>query len=143
MVPPFLIFGPSHVKKDQDPNRNINLELIFCKHYCAQMTNSIPGTIGKCSLERKFPFVTKFVLIMDSCFIQYIAPLVKVDFLAQKINSFCQEQLLICQFQFKFIIFEIQIVADWYTTILSFACITLEVYTYFSSIIVNCPFCFD
>ena len=55
----------------------MHLEIGFCEHYCVQMTISIPGTIEKCSLEREHPFLTEIVSIMNSCFIQYNAPLVE------------------------------------------------------------------
>ena len=85
----------------------MHLELDFCEHYCVQMTLSIPGTIEKCSLEREHPFLTEFVLIMNSFFIQYNPPLVEYINAAQEINSFCQKRLVFRQFQNNFIIFEV------------------------------------
>ena len=103
-----FIFGPSHVQKVYNPNRSIHLEIGFCEHYCVQMTLSIPGTGEKSSLEREHPFLTEFVLIMNSCFIQYKAPLVEYIKVYQDINSFCQERLVFWQFQKNFIIFEVE-----------------------------------
>ena len=57
------------------PNSEMHLEIGFCEHFCVQMTIFIPSRIGKCSLEREYPFLEKFVLNMNSCFIQYNAPL--------------------------------------------------------------------
>ena len=107
MVPPNLIFGPSHVEKVLNANRNMHLKIGFCEHYCVQMTISIPGTIEKCSLERGHPFLTVFVSTFDNCFIQYNAPLVEYVNVAQEIDPFCQKRLVFCQFQIKFIIFEV------------------------------------
>ena len=55
------IFGPSDVKSVHDPHSDMYLEIGFCEHYCVQMTLLIPDTIRKCSLEREYPFMTKFV----------------------------------------------------------------------------------
>ena len=57
----------------------------FCELYCTQMTFLIPGTIGKCSLEKEHPFLTKVDSITNGCFIKDNAPLVKT----QQINWFC------------------------------------------------------
>ena len=65
----------------------MHLEIVFCKHYCVQMSFLIPGTIGKRYLEREHPFLTEFVLIMNSCFIQYNAPLVENVNVAQEVNA--------------------------------------------------------
>ena len=90
MVPPNSFFWPSNVKKVYNLNRNMHSEIVFCEQYCDQMTFLIPGTIGKCSSGKKNPILTEFVLIMNSCFIQYNAPLVEYVSLAQEINAFCQ-----------------------------------------------------
>ena len=66
-----------------------------------------PGTIGKCSLERRHPFLTKVDLIMNRCFIQYNAAPTKHVKVAQKITSFFQVCLVISQIQINFIIFEV------------------------------------
>ena len=63
-------FGNMHL------DRNIHLEISFCEHYCFQMKFLIPGTVEICSRGKKRTFLTAFVLIMNSCFIQYNAPLV-------------------------------------------------------------------
>ena len=73
---------------------NVHAETSFCEHYCVQMGNLIPDTFGKCSPEGLQPFLTKIILIMNSCVIQYNAPLVKHVNVAQLINCFCQEQLV-------------------------------------------------
>ena len=73
----------------------MHLEIDFCEHYCVQTTTiSIPGTIEKSSLEREHPFLTEFVSIMNSFFIQYNAPLVEYVNVAQEIDSFCQMGLV-------------------------------------------------
>ena len=115
----------------------MHLEIGRCEHYCAQMTISIPDTIGKCSLEREHPFLTKFVLLMNSCFIEYNATLVKYANATQQINLFCQKRLVFCQVQFNFIIFEVQIVSAMVHDNIQLVCNPLEVFTYFSSTIVS------
>ena len=54
----------------------MHLEIGFFEHFCVQLAIFLPGTIGKVSLEREHTFL-QFVLIMNSCFIQYNAPLVQ------------------------------------------------------------------
>ena len=54
----------------------MHLERGLCEQFCAQVT-FLNRSFGKCSLEREHPFLKKVVLIMNSCFIQYNAPLVK------------------------------------------------------------------
>ena len=46
----------------------MHLEIGLCEHYSAQLKLLLPGTSGKCSLESEHPLLTKFVLIMKSCF---------------------------------------------------------------------------
>ena len=87
MCPPNLNFGPSHIKKVKNPNRNMHLEIGFCEQFCVQMTFLLPGIIGKRSLEREDPFLTEFVLFMNSCFVQYNAPLVENVNVAQEVNA--------------------------------------------------------
>ena len=53
------------------------IKKFFCEHYCIQMTNLTPGTIGKCPLKKEHPVLKKFALYMNSCFVQYNAPLEK------------------------------------------------------------------
>ena len=90
MVPPNLFFWSISQKRletrGKQALRNKFLRTILCP-----MTILIPGTIGKGSVEREHPFLTEFVLNMNSCFIQYNGSLVENVNVAQKINSFCQE----------------------------------------------------
>ena len=44
---------------------------------------------------------------MNSCFIQYNAPLVEYVNVAQEIDSFCQKWLEFCEIQMNFIIFDV------------------------------------
>ena len=37
----------------------MHLEKTLCEHFCFQMTILIPGTIGKCSVEREHPFLAE------------------------------------------------------------------------------------
>ena len=47
------------------------------------MTFLIAGTIGKCLLERKHPFLTKFVLLLNGCLFQYKKPLENYAYVIQ------------------------------------------------------------
>ena len=76
---------------------NMHLEKGFCEHFCVQMSFLIPGTIGKRWLEREHPFLTEFVLIMNSCFIQYNAPLVENVNVAQKVNALSKKHFVFSQ----------------------------------------------
>ena len=58
-------------------------------------------------MRKKHPFLTEFVLIMNSCFVQYDAPLEEDIKVAQKKNSFCQQWLVFYQFQNNFNIFQV------------------------------------
>ena len=51
----------------------MHLETDFSEHYCAQMTIIRPSSIGKWSIEKEHPFLTRLVSIMNSWFIQYNA----------------------------------------------------------------------
>ena len=104
------------------------------------MTIVIPGTIGRCSLEREHPFLTELDLIMNSCFVQYNASLLDYVKVAQKKVSQYQERLVFVQFQIKFIIFEVYTVSVTVQDNIEFVFISLEVYTFFSPTIKNCPF---
>ena len=75
------------------------------------------------------PFLTEFVLFMNSCFIQYNAPLVEYVNVAQEINSLCQKWLVFCEFQINFITFDVKIVSVTVHGIVKLVCISLEVHT--------------
>ena len=96
------------------------------------MTILIPDTIGEGSVEREHPFLAKIVLIMNSCFIQCNAPLVKYGNVAEKKNSFWQEWLEFGQIQINLIVLEVQIVSVTLHDNFQLVCIKLAVYTYFS-----------
>ena len=89
----------------------MHLEIGFCEYYFVQMTFLHPGIIGRSSWGKEHPFLTEFVLFMNSCFIRYNAPLVVFVNLAQEINLFRQKWLVFCHFQIKFTIFEVQTVS--------------------------------
>ena len=76
---------------------------------------------------------------MNSCFIQYNAPLENYVDVPQKINLFSQKQLLFCQLQKNFVIFEIQIFSVTVHDIIQLVGIGSEVYTYFSTSFIYCP----
>ena len=68
---------------------------------------------------------------MKSCFTQYNAPLVKYAKVAQKQNSFCQEELVFCQVQINLIIFEGHIVSVTVHDNIEILYTSHENYTYF------------
>ena len=74
------------------------LEIGFCEHYCVQLTFLIPGTIGKHLFEEEHPYLTEFVLIMNTCFIQYNAALVENVDVAQEVNALSQKFFVLGQF---------------------------------------------
>ena len=102
------------------------LRIGFCEHYCAQITFFIPGTIGKCSLEREHPLLTEFVLSMNSFFVRYNPPLVEYVNVAHWINSFCEKWRVFCQFQINFIIFEVLTVSVTLHDNIQLVCISLQ-----------------
>ena len=71
------VIGPPHLQKVKDPNRNLHLKIGFCEHYEALITIVIADTIGKWWLEWEYPFLKKFVSLMNNCLIQYKAPIEK------------------------------------------------------------------
>ena len=75
----------------------MHLEIGFCEHYCVQMSFLIPGTIGKRYSVGEHPFLTEFVLIMNSCFIQYNAPLVENVNVAQEVNALSKKLFVFSQ----------------------------------------------
>ena len=75
----------------------MHLEIGFCEHYCVKMSFLITGTIGKPLLEKKHPFLSEFVLIMNSCFIQYNASLVENVNVAQEVNVLSKKLFVFSQ----------------------------------------------
>ena len=73
--------------------------------------------------------MTKVVLIMNSCFIMYNAPLVEDANVVQLTSSFCEEQLVLCQLQIDLIIFEVQIVLVTVQDNIEIVRISLKLYT--------------
>ena len=98
MVPPNLNFWSISRRESLESQQKHALRNRFMQTLLCSNEISIPGTIEKCSLEREHPFLTEFVSTMNSCLIQYNAPLVEYVNVAQEIDSFCQKRLVICQF---------------------------------------------
>ena len=78
--------------------------------------------------------------MMNSCLIQYNAPLVEYVNVAQEINSFCQMWLVFFYFQINFNIFQVEIVSVTVHDNIQLVCISLEIHTNFSPSIIYCPF---
>ena len=67
------------------------------------------------------------------------APVVEYVNIAQEISSFCQKWLGFCELQINFIIFEVKTVSVTVHDKIQLVCISLEVHTYFSLIIIYRP----
>ena len=63
---------------------------------------------------------------MNSCFIQYNAPLVTNVKEAQETKLFCEEQLVFCQLQINLKIFDVQIVSVLIHDNFEIDCISVE-----------------
>ena len=74
----------------------MHFEKGFCENNCVQKTTFIPDAIGKSSLKREQPFLAKFVLNVNICFIQYNKLLEKHVKKIQNKNLFCQERMVFC-----------------------------------------------
>ena len=84
MVPPNINFWSISRKEILETKQKHALKKKeFCEHYCVPRRILIPDTTGKCSLGRVHQFLTKVVLTVNSCFIQYKALLVKYNIVAQ------------------------------------------------------------
>ena len=104
------------------------------------MTFFIPGPIGKRYLEIEHPFSAEFVLIMNSCSIQYNALLVENVSVGQEVNALSSKLSVFGQLQLYFSILEIRVVWIAVYDFVQLVCISLKIDAYFSSTIVNCPF---
>ena len=102
--PPFLKLWSISLKRSLSSQQRHAHRKKFCMHYCDQMIFLVPNSIGKRSLEREHPVLTKFVSCMNSFFFQFSAPLRKFVNLTQKTYLFCQECLVFCQSETDFII---------------------------------------
>ena len=91
-------------------------------------------------MKKKTSILDRVCLIMNSCFIQYNAPLVEYVNLAQEIDSFCQNWLVLCQFRINFIIFEVYFVSVTVHDKIQLVFIRLDFHTYFSLTFLFCPF---
>ena len=114
MVPPKINFWsnsrkerPASQQKQQAQNRVFASAAVFkCSNDKFNRDRN-----GKSSLQGVHPFLTKLVLIMNSCFIQYNAPLQKQANVVPMEKFVLQERLVISQLQINFINFEVQIIS--------------------------------
>ena len=97
MSPPNGNFWSISRKESLEFQQKHALRIRFFEHYCVQMRFLVPGTIEKRYLERKHPFLTEFVLIISSCFIQYNAPLVENANVAQEVNALSKKVFVFSQ----------------------------------------------
>ena len=77
---------------------------------------------------------------MNSCFIQYNAPLVENVNVAQEVNARSKKFFLFSQLQLHLNILEIRVVTIAVYDKVHLVCISLKVEAYFSSTFVICPF---
>ena len=131
MVPPNLKFWFISSTESLESQQTHALRNRFLRTLFFQLKLLIPGTIGKCSRGKEHPFSTEFVLIMNSCFIQYNAPLVEYVDVAQQVNLFCQKWIIFCHFKINFIIFEVYTTSVTVHDNFQLDCISLEVYPFF------------
>ena len=97
MSPPNINFWSISCKESLESQqkhalRNRLLRTLLCSNVIF-----IPDTIGKHYLERENPFLTEFVLIMNSCLIQYNAPLVENINVAQEVNALSKKLFVFSQ----------------------------------------------
>ena len=76
---------------------------------------------------------------MNSCFIQYYAPLVENVNVAQEVNALSKKFFVFSQLLVHFSILEIRVVSIAVYDKVHLVCISLKVDAYVPSTIVNCP----
>ena len=139
MSPPNLNFWSISHKESLESQQEHALRNRFLRTLLCLNDIFNPGYSRKKLMRKRTSILDGVVLIMDSCFIQYNAQLIKYVNVAQKINLFCQEQRVFCQLQVNFIFFEVQFISVTVHETNELVCISLEVYTYFSYAIKYCP----
>ena len=72
------IFWSVSGKKCLESQQKKEPRIDFGDHYFVQITILIPDTTGKSSLERYHPLLTEFLILMNSCFVQYNEQLEKL-----------------------------------------------------------------
>ena len=77
---------------------------------------------------------------MNSCFIEYNAPLVENVNVAQEVNAFSKKFFVFSQFLLRFSILEVGVVSMAVYDNVHLVCISLKVDAYISPTIVNCSF---
>ena len=90
MVPPNINFWSISRNESVESQQNHAIRNGFLHTQLCLNDIFNPGYSLKMLLRKKHPFLTEFVSIMNSCFIQYIAPLVEYVNAAEERNSFCQ-----------------------------------------------------
>ena len=108
--------------------RNRVLQAVFCSN-----DNFNPGYNREMVNRKSTSILDKSCFIMNSCFIQYISPLVKNVNVARKINTFCQEWLVFCKLWIHLNVFEVEIVSVTVHDNIEI----FEVYTYFYQYILS------
>ena len=89
MVPPNWNFWSISRKESLESQQKHALRNRFLRTLLYSNVIFNPGYNRKMLKEKEHPFLPEFLLIMNSCFIQYNAPLVEYVNVAQEINSFC------------------------------------------------------
>ena len=84
--------------------------------------------------------MTGFVLIMNSCFIQYNAPLVEIVNVAQEVNALSKKHFVFSQLYIHVSNLAIRVILIAVYENVHLVCFSLKVDAYFSYTLVNCPF---
>ena len=140
MVLPNLKFWSLSRKQSLDSQQKHALGNKILRSLLCSNDNLIPGYNRKMPIRKKTLLLTEFILPLNSCFLQYIAPVEKYVNVTHYKKWFSQECLVFCQLQINFKIFEVQIVSVTVYDNFEIICINLELYTFFSSATLYCPF---
>ena len=132
-------FGPFHVQKVENNNRNMHLKIGYCDYYWVLVTMLIPDTIGNRSLEREHPFLTEFSYVWTADSFSTTHRLKNMSMQFNQKKSFRQQRLVFCQICINFIVFEVQCFPLTVHDNFEVVCLSPEVYAYFWSAIIFCP----
>ena len=86
MSPSNLIFWSTSRKETPESQQKHALGKKFLRTLLCSNDIFNPGYNRKTLIEREHPFLTEFVLIMNCCFVQHNAPLVKNVSVAQEVT---------------------------------------------------------
>ena len=140
MSPPNLNFWFISRKESPESHQKHALRNKFLRTLLCSNVIFHPGYNRKTLIGREHPFLPKFVLILNSCFIQCNAPLVENVNVAQEVNALSKKLFVFSQLCVHFSILEIRVVSIAVYDNVHLVCISLKVDACFPPTIVNCPF---